>query len=646
MMLALVQMVFALSACSDSDSNEEEGGGGTGSHITPTLVKMEVSSQTANSVSFNIITTDADECAWMQLSDGQEIPTADRVLREGSKVKSIKDTAKVVIDDLYAATKYTFVAVAKSSTGDLSEVKSLEVTTSEADFKGIQFTQTVAATYMEANGLGNYTLALALGELDENDLPATTSSMMMQIDLFATVDADAKNATLPDGTYKAGKNEAFTFNPSYTYTILRTAEATAENDGLTMSPLTSGEITVKRNGDVYTIDIDGTLLSGEAIKARFEGPLAFTYTASSQYEKFTTEQNITLEHEQGRYWGNFFYPHCDDFALTFYSGTLDENGNLADGYYLYIPAFMPKLADYNVTNPPLATGTYDVRPNKSPLINWVPFEIQQGSKMNVFESETIVGAYLMRIDAATGKRYLGIIDSGTMKVTTSENGYNIDFNFLTPEGTKLHASYNGTVVMTNYNDNDINQNNIPRPWSQLDGDVNLHFNASAEAYVFFLGEDIKQGYNSWRIDIVSDPYKDDYLTLEVLTPATDGYELKEREYEVSDKLGAYQLIPGFQTYGGGEVAYCWYGDMNSLDAEGYCTKLAPIYGGTMKLKKNDTNNYTFDFNFVDDAKHAIKGSWTGKTTFYDATKTSAKRRARGLAHQRKVRPSKLLKLRR
>ena len=94
----------------------------------------------------------------------------------------------------------------------------------------------------------------------------------------------------------------------------------------------------------------------------------------------------------------------------------------------------------------------------------------------------------MRIDAATGKRYLGIIDSGTMKVTTSGNGYNIDFNFLTPEGTKLHASYNGTVVMTNYNDNDINQNNIPRPWSQLDGDVNLHFNASAEAYVFFLGE--------------------------------------------------------------------------------------------------------------------------------------------------------------
>ena len=91
------------------------------------------------------------------------------------------------------------------------------------------FTQTVAATYMEANGLGNYTLALALGELDENNLPATTSSMMMQIDLFATVDADAQNATLPDGTYKAGKNEAFPFTPSYTYTILRTAEATAEN---------------------------------------------------------------------------------------------------------------------------------------------------------------------------------------------------------------------------------------------------------------------------------------------------------------------------------------------------------------------------------------------------------------------------------
>lgn len=520
-------------------------------------------------------------------------------------------------------------------------------TSTDPPYDGITLTQTVAANYTESNGLGNYTLALAMGELDENDMPATTGSMMMQIDLFATVDTDAQNATLPNGTYKAGKNEAFTFNPSYTYTVLRTEEATAESNGLTMLPLTGGEITVSRNGEIYTIDINGTLLSGDSVKARFTGPLAFTYTASSQYNKFTEAQNITFTNEQGRYWGNFFYPHCDDLAMQFYSGTVDDNGNLTDGYYLYIPAFMPKLADYNVPDPPLSEGVYNVRPTKSQSINWIPYEIQQGKMMSIFETETVTGAYLMRVDGATGKRYLGLLDSGTMKVTKQGDAYSVAFDFATPEGVAIKGSYNGRVTLTNYNDNDINQNNVPRPWSQLTENVSLNFNERAEASVFFMGQDLKQGYNSWIIYILDmgDTPKDDYITLELLTPVADGMALASREYVVSDELGAYQLIPGFQKYGGGEVAYCWYGDMNSVDADGYATKLAPINGGTMTLQKNSKDNYTFDFDFVDDAGHTIKGSWTGTTTIYDYTQQASSAKRHKPAGRHGVRPARLLKVR-
>lgn len=520
----------------------------------------------------------------------------------------------------------------------------------EEPYDGITLTKTVAANYTVSNELGNYTLALAVGELDENDMPATTGSMMMQIDLFAAVDGDTQNATLPNGTYQAGKNEAFTFNPSYTYAVLRTEEATAESDGLTMLPLTSGDITVSRDGDTYTIDINCTLISGDSLKARFTGPLAFTYTASSQYEKFTETQNITFTNEQGRYWGNFFYPHCDDMAMQFFTGTVDTNGNLTDGYYLYIPAFMPKLADYNMTNPPLSEGVYDVRPTKSQTINWIPYEIQQGKVMTIFERETVVGAYLMRIDGATGKRYLGLLDSGTMKVTKQDNTYSIVFDFATAEGIAIKGTYNGRVTLTNYNDNDTNQNNVPRPWSQLTENISLNFNEWAEASVFFLGQDLKQGYNSWLIyilDMKNERAKDDYITVELLTPVADGMALASREYVISNELGAYLLIPGFQKYGGGEVAYSWYGDMNSVDDEGYATKLAPINGGTMTLQKNSEDNYTFVFDFVDDAGHTIKGTWTGTTGFYDMSQqTTSAKRHKPVMNRQGVKPIKLLKVRR
>lgn len=612
-------------------------------------IKLAATAVEANKVTFTITTENAEIAAWLQQPDLDADIYAEAVMTDGTKVNIVNNQAAVTVEGLSPNTEYIFDAVARSKQGTLSTVAHLTVKTAELGSSVIQLTQTVGANYADVDGKGNYTVMFAVGNLDADGMPEKVGNMLMQLDLFADADNDPLNATLPNGTYTAGKQEVGTFNPSYTYVMVRTAEPSTDDDGITTSPLADGNIVVSREGDIYTIDIDATLLTGEAIKAQYKGALAFTYAGNNSYENFKEAQNVTFDKQSGRYWGNFFYPHADDFALQFANGTIDENGTLTDGYYLYVSAYMPKLADYNVDDPALATGTYTVCSQKSPVISYIPYDVVQGKMLSIFESEQLTGSYIIRIDGKTGKQYRALLDQGTMTVSRVGSDYRVEFNFLSPEGVELKGTYQGTIHMGNYNDNDTNQNNIAHPWSTLDGNVNLHFNEAAKGMRYYMGEYMKKGYYSWMINIVTDePYKDDYLTLEYLTPAADGYALKEGEYTVSNQLQGYQLIPGFWTYGGGEVAYCWYGDMNSIDSEGYSSRLAPIMSGKMTVKSNGNDNYTFTFDFADDASHSIKGTWTGTVTNYDATQgsSSSARRTRGIsARKQMLKANRLLKVR-
>lgn len=638
---SVLMLGWTAASCSSSNDDPAE-------NPVPT-VRLTLDKAEANKVTFTIATENAEAAAWLQEPDIDGDIFAEAIMAEGTKVNLVDGKATVTVEDLTANTEYHFAAVARSKQGRLSAVVILTVKTAELGSNVIAITQTVGANYADVDGKGNYTVMFAVGNLDASGMPERVGNMLMQLDLYADADSDPLNATLPDGTYTAGKQEVGTFNPSYTYVMVRTSEASTDDDGVTTSPIADGTVKVSRDGDIYTIDVDAVLLSGEQLRAEYKGSLAFTYAGNNSYENFTEAQNVTFDKQSGRYWGNFFYPHADDFALQFANGTVDENGTLTDGYFLYVSAYMPKLADYNADDPALATGTYTVCAQKSPVISYIPYDVVQGKIISIFESDQLTGSYLVRIDGKTGKQYRALLDQGTMTVTRVGSDYRVEFNFLSPEGVELKGTYQGAIHMGNYNDNDTNQNNIAHPWSTLDADVNLHFHETAHGMRYYMGEYMKKGYYSWMINIISDePYRDDYLTLEYLTPVADGYELKDGEYTVGSQLQAYQLLPGFWTYGGGEVAYCWYGDMNSIDNEGYSSKLAPIMSGKMTVKSNGNDNYTFTFDFTDDANHAIKGTWTGKVTSYNATSegSSAARRTRATASKKQMlKANRLLKVR-
>lgn len=84
-------------------------------------------------------------------------------------------------------------------------------------------------------------------------------------------------------------------------------------------------------------------------------------TPQGTYQPFTKDQEVSFTLAKGRYYGNWFCPHADDMLLQFYHGNFNENEVLTNGYYLQLSScYMHKLLDYNMENPPLEEGTYQV----------------------------------------------------------------------------------------------------------------------------------------------------------------------------------------------------------------------------------------------------------------------------------------------
>ena len=619
-----------------------------GDDIEKVSLSVTAGESNGTSLGFSFETFMCADVAWKVTPSSEQQPSAAEVLAQGQKEEA-NTTVEATATGLKPQTDYTITVAAKGHYGRVIS-RTVKMTTTERSV--ISLSNVFDASYTDKDSKGLYSLILTSGDTDEYGTPTEVGGITVSLDLYAALDGDAMNPTLPDGDYVPGsKSEGTyqtpgTFDPAYTYVEVR-VENGSSTDATQTLPISDGKVTVSHDGDTYTVTLDATILDGTPLLAQYTGNIAFTYNASTEYKPFEEDQNVTFEHEQGRYWGNWFLPHADDFALQLFTGSFDENGKQTDGYYMYIPAYMPKLADYNVTNPMPAEGTYVITPTKSSQYSWCPYEVEQGKMSSIFESQYYSGIYLTRIDATTGKRYIALLQSGSMKVEKHGNGQTITIDGQTAEGIKVHAVYDGTVALTNYCDNDTNPNTSKRPWSALDSDVSLNFNSTTEVSAFFMGEDLKSGLNSWIVMIAADPLKDDYITMELLTPVADGAKLSTHDYPLNESLAGYTALPGHMRYGGGDVLYSWYGDMNNVDSEGYCTRLAPLNSGTITVRQNaevstgGESNYTFTFNTKDDNNHSITGSFTGKTTFYDATKTEAKQKVMR-KNSRRMAPRRLM----
>lgn len=497
----------------------------------------------------------------------------------------------------------------------------------EDDYEGIRADILLDATYStsDESTLGNYTVLIANALPGADGYPADENELQFQLDFYAAPDKDPMNAVLPSATYQAADHpEQLCFCRTSTIMYLRSGGE------LHQLPVVTGQIDVSREGNIYTIHLNCGLLSGETFRARYKGPIQFTETHSATQERFTEPQDVTLDLAQGRYYGNWFYPHADDISMEFFSGDFDENNNFVNGYYFRTELWMPKVENPTKDTKVIITdGQYTIIRQHLASQQQVPMRFTEGEYTDFMGMKLNTGTHLFYMDGETGKNKIAFIKEGTINVTRTGNTYKFDCDMTSEEGVSIKVSYEGKVTIGNFVDN---SSEPKRPMSSLTEDHQLSFHENLTAQFYNLGEYLMPGLNSWMFLLTAaedptdenSPLVGDMITGEFLTSAADGLTLVPGTYTISKELKPFTLHPGYMPYGSAEVGYTWYGDMSSVDATGAASILAPINEGTMTVTK-EGDEYKFVFNFQDDTTpaHSITGEWTGKINVYDFSEPSA-----------------------
>ena len=596
--LCLLALVFA--GCSSDDDNETPV-------PSPPTISLSVATLEPTEISVKFHLTGTEECRWMMLNDGDELPNMEKLLSEGL-VLELKSDSVVTMSQLAENSKYVFVAVAKGE-GGCTMAEPLKVTTPEKEVANmVQANVLLEATYRNDNKVsaGQYGLILSNAEPTASGDPAKVGDFQVFFDLYNVADADPLNAVLPEGEYKPNNTlEPFTWNPAKSVFYIRTDE------GLSPMPFVDGVVYVKHIEAGYDILISASLLSGETINVHYAGDLQFVQTGTSN-ERFDEDQFVTFEKTCGLYYGNWFRYFCDDMNLEFYTGTRDENGKMVDGYYLSVPAYMEKLADPYTPDVRLQEGTYRILDRKLTSHNTVPMILQKGEHVDLFGDFYDIGTYMTHTNGSNGRMQLGLCHEGTMEVKHVGTGYKIDFNFITDEGHKIVATYEGELNLENRCDN--KEHEPERPWSTLPSDRVLNIPADASAEAYLMGDYLQPGINVWMLVVsptdASTP--GDMFTTELFTK---GDTFDYGTYQVKKEFKPFCALPGFVDYTG-QPLYSWVGDLADLDADGYAKTLGPIAEGSLVFtEEGDVQKFVFDM--VDDAGHKVTGSWTGKVQTYD-----------------------------
>lgn len=561
-------------------------------------------------LTFTVASENADKVAWMCIESSQNTPSAEEVLANGETAVSGEQRA----DNLTPETEYIILAAAFDGNGTIlsSPVKMTTLKSEEPGFEGHVVNVMLEATYSEssASGYGNYFIAVASAQPGNDGNPKNVGDVIIMLDMYNVKDSDPVNAVLPDGVYNVAEEGVadFTWQPLYSGMRERFSE------GVENSAFIAGSVKVESKGNNYIIT--GEMMpfgKEEVVTFRFEGPITFVQTGSSESDEFTEDIIEDFEIAQATYWGNWTLPHSDDFKIEFFSGKFDNDGVLTQGYFMYLPMFMDKLPEPNSqTVVKIQEGTYTPRNYEkysAPYLYQIPMTITGGYWGEVLGQTYPFGAYITHTDA-NGNQKLGFIVGGEMKVAASGDGYAIDYDLEMDNGYRIKGSYNKKVNMLNRCDN---SNMLEKPWSNLQADEVLEFDANTVAVAYYYGDDyLMPELDSWTLYIMpKDENPDgDIVMMDFLTAKGGLDKIPAGTYNVSNKYGANVIIPGYMGMGGA-LLYTWCG--HNVGDESIS---GPAVEGTMTVAQSGSN-YTFTFDFVDDSGKKMTGTYTGAVEIID-----------------------------
>ncbi|MBO7256231.1 MAG: hypothetical protein J6V04_02760 [Bacteroidales bacterium] len=599
---AIVTLLLTVGILSSCENKQEE--------ITPSA-KIEIEQADETSITATLLFADATEC-YLHILEGISTPASDsEIITNGKPVAP--STTEYTFEELTPSTDYTIYALAKNDNGKYHISSANGKTSEEEAFDGTKLTHLIAAEYRNDNtaAAGNYVLSLgSSAELE------WSGDIRVNISLFNEADEDPINAILPNGTYEPSEDFApFTYDVSSSY-----VELVNDASEIEYSPII-GTITVERQGPEYTIIIEGTLMTFEQeFKAKYSGQIQFVQTGTSAFVPFEEDQNITFDYGQMRYWGNWYRPMADDSAIELFQGEYDDSGNLVKGYHLtLLNVYMPKYPDYNDSQIPIAEGTYNILPHRNMAYYYSqPYTFDKGAIETIFEEVSFVGSRITYTDPGTNTNLVGIITEGSFNVEKSGDDYSISIDLTTAEGVSITGSYDGRIVVGNFNDND--QSMPAKPWTTLTQDHTYNFPEESHAYFYLAGNQINDELDNWLVMIYgyNNQYPDGYgdmFTTELLVSSNNGTEIPCGTFEIEWKTEGHTMYPGFIDHGG-SVLFSYYGDLTP-DADGYSSQSAPISSGTVTITKGEDGNYNFVFEMTDDGGNKITGEWSGAASAYD-----------------------------
>lgn len=470
----------------------------------------------------------------------------------------------------------------------------------------------IDGAYTSKGELGIYAFTLASSEPDQWGLPPQVGDAELSLEIVGALSEDYLNAQLPEGYYRAGTGNApGQFDIQKSGLTLRLDEG---EEGTNMYPIIDGTVDVRKSGNNYVIKAELVLLQGGSVALAYEGPLPFT-PGTMQTEDFDSDQEFTFTGAQARLYDNWYYPFVSDATLQFYNGEFDADDNQIEGYWLNLDTFMPKLVRTPDGSLSLADGVYNAEPREV-IANYtnVPYTYRKGYTLDFWGTLYPAGSYLNKREK-NGRSFRGYIVDGTM--TVSDNGTNVVFDFVTDNGKKVNATFNGKINFVDFTEPD----KVPDYSSTLTEDVKLDFVPGTVAMSYSLGDYIKEGLYQFDV-MVTEPNMEhgDFIMLEL---SSESEVLPDGVYTINNALEPFTGIEGTIDYGG-QILYSWYGDLDSADEEGVQSIISPILGGTVSISTGADDTRRLEFNLSDGKGHTITGEYDG--VLYNLSQSSAKAR--------------------
>lgn len=606
----LIFTSVALSSCHKDEPVEEH---------TPSL-QVTPSEAGADAITFQVSSIAVERVAYICQEATASQPTDDLVIAQGKQIEANKEVT-VRVEDLQGETEYMIYVVAQHAKGMIAATP-LKMKTSEAGQSQIRLDRVLASYYsVESDESANYVLNLSNATPNKAGNPVKPGDVQILLSLYNIKDPMPKSPSLPIGVYTMGEKGQYEIETS------QSAFYFVNEDGTVgVLPFASGTVEVLKEGNKYQISINLTDGSGRSIWAYYEGSIEFPLVGEASFEPFDAPQEVTFTAAQGRYYGNWFAPHSDNFHIEFVAGETSR-GQLLSGYQLSLDGFMHKVADYNDRNVRIESGTYKVDNRQVKAFDCLPMTIKRGELLTIFGSKLAVGSFLKYIDPETGAGKIGYITSGTMTVEDKGDSYTITFDFTTPEGVSIRGTFDSPMSVGNYNDND---KTMPKkPWSVLKKDHQITYPEDAKLTAYFLGNYLDPRFNSWMLLLASER-GGEMITTELVTPLAAGKQLPPNSYQIAWGIAPFRAFPGTMTYGTHDFVYSWFGDTSKADEHGNSYFYGPLNEGTITIQKAG-DNYTIIVDAQDDAGHSIKGSWSGPADIQDYSKASSETQAALLA---------------